>query len=133
MIGENMPDAGFVMRRIRTSGIGVVFVIFAFGATAKPVLADEGRCLIVVKGHTYLKGNCNVSVESGGSFKVGVGEKSRSEYFAYIELGAEPRKARGYWNGVDGDDHAHEELGSLNRRGACWSNSNAKVCAWLRD
>ncbi len=120
------------MSRIRTSGGGALFLILAL-VSVMPVWADEGRCLIAVKGHTYLKGNCNISVETGGSFKVGVGEQSRSEHFAYVVLNSEPRKGRGYWNGVDGEDHAHEDLGVLKRKGACWSNANAKVCAWRHD
>ena len=123
------------MRCISIPGVRLSLV-FAFGAwvvTATATEAAEGRCFIAVKGHTYLKGNCEISIEQGGSFKVGVGEKSRSEYFAYVVLDPEPGKGRGYWNGVEAEDHAHEDLGPLKRKGACWSNARAKVCAWRRD
>jgi hypothetical protein len=113
---------------VRTFAI-VGCVCFA-AIVAKPAEAADGRCLIVVQRHTYLKGTCNIGIESGGSFKVGVGEQSRSKYFAYVMLDAGPENARGYWNGVDADDHAHEDLGLLKRKGGCWSNARAKVCAW---
>ena len=111
-------------------------MVGAFAAsslTAALAEAAEGRCLIMIKGHAYLKSDCNITIEKGGSFKVGVGEKSRSKYFAYVALDPEPGKARGYWNGVEADDHAHEDIGPLKRKGACWSNASARVCAWRRD
>ena len=122
-----------LMRCIRVLVIGALLLVCVFGVVATTttrVWAAEGRCLIAVKGHVYLKGDCNISIETGGSFKVGVGEQSRSKHFAYIVLDPEPGKGRGYWNGVEAEDHAHEDLGSLKRKGACWSNSHAKVCAW---
>ena len=119
------------MRRIRdTAVLSAVAVLLAVTVATTPVQAAEGRCLITVKRHTYLKGRCDINIQSGGSFTVGVGEQSRSKHFAYVTLDSEPGKASGYWNGTEGDDHAHEALGSLKRRGACWSNSSAKVCAW---
>jgi hypothetical protein len=104
----------------------VAFVVWA----PTSVWAAEGRCLIAVEGHTYLKGGCNISMEAGGSFKVGVGEESRSKYFAYVMLDTDPGNGHGYWNGVEAEDHAHKDLGLLKRKGACWSNARAKVCAW---
>jgi hypothetical protein len=121
------------MRSGGSLSIRLLFVIVSFGvaaATTTSVQAAEGRCLIAIKGQTYLKGRCNISMESGGTFKVGVGEQSRSKYFAYVMLDPEPGKGRGYWNGVEAEEHAHEDLGPLKRKGACWSNSRAKVCAW---
>jgi hypothetical protein len=124
------------MRCIPIPGVRLLLVVGAFVAstvTATLAEAAEGRCLIAVKGHTYLKGDCNISIEQGGSFKVGVGENSRSKYFAYVMLDPDPGKGRGYWNGVEAEDHAHEDLGPLKRKGACWSNARARVCAWRRD
>ncbi len=124
------------MRCIPIPGVRLLLVVGTFVAsTVTATLAEgaEGRCLIAVKGHAYLKGDCNISIEQGGSFKVGVGENSRSKYFAYVMLDPDPGKGRGYWNGVEAEDHAHEDLGPLKRKGACWSNALARVCAWRRD
>ncbi|PJG54653.1 hypothetical protein CVM73_13395 [Bradyrhizobium forestalis] len=94
--------------------------------------AADGRCLVVVKGRTYLKGMCEIDVQAGGSFTVGVSDQARSKHFAYVALDAETGKARGFWNGAAAEDRAHEGLGELKRRGACWSNARARICAWKR-
>ncbi|WP_156948504.1 hypothetical protein [Bradyrhizobium sp. WSM1417] len=92
--------------------------------------AVEGRCLIVMDGRTFLKGRCNIEIHPGGSFTVGVADQSSSKYFAYVSLEGTPLTAHGYWNGVAAESHAHSDLGPLRRKGACWSNRRAKVCAW---
>ena len=102
-------------------------------ATATSVRADEGRCLIAVDGRTFLKGRCNIQIRPGGSFTVGVSDQSRSEYFAYVALDGGPDAAVGYWNGTEAESHASEHLGQLKRKGACWSNSRARICAWRRE
>lgn len=94
--------------------------------------ADEGRCLIAVDGRTFLKGRCNIQISKGGSFTVGVSDQSRSEHFAYVDLDGGAETAVGYWNGLAAESHADEHLGPLKRKGACWSNSRAKICAWRR-
>ncbi|MDD1568451.1 MULTISPECIES: hypothetical protein [Bradyrhizobium] len=99
-------------------------------AVPADVHANEGRCLVVVDGHTFLKGRCNIEIGTGGSFTVGVGDKSRSEHFAYVTLDGGTDAAVGYWNGVAAESHADEHLGPLKRKGACWSNSRARICAW---
>lgn len=114
--------------RLRTIGAVCLGVIIAAGATSGR--AEEGRCLIAVRGKTYLKGLCNIEIRAGGNFTVGVGEKSRSEYFAYVNPEGDPDRAQGYWNGRDAEINAGSDLGTLKRKGACWSNRHAKVCAW---
>jgi hypothetical protein len=99
-------------------------------AAAATASADEGRCLIAVDGRIFLKGRCNIQISKGGSFTVGVSDQSRSEHFAYVALDGGVDAAFGYWNGVTAESHADEHLGPLKRKGACWSNSRAKVCAW---
>ena len=72
------------MRCIPIPGVRLLLVVGAFvvsAVTATLAEAAEGRCLIAVKGHTYLKGDCNISVEQGGSFKVGVGETLQVQIF----------------------------------------------------
>jgi hypothetical protein len=38
--------------------------------------------------------------------------------------------ADGFWNEDEGANHAQTPLGKLTRKGACWQNKTAKVCAW---
>jgi hypothetical protein len=119
-------------RRSRTGWVWIVAAAclgVGLAGSATPGRADEGRCLIVVDGKAYLKGRCNIEIRPGGNFTVGAGENSTSEHFAYVNPDGRD-EAQGYWNGRDADSHAGSDLGTLKRKGACWSNSRAKVCAW---
>jgi hypothetical protein len=109
--------------------VGIGLACTSVGA-ATFARADEGRCLIRVDGRTFLKGACGIQIRPGGSFTVGVGEQSRSKYFAYVNIESASGVAQGYWNDRSGEDHAGADLGVLKRKGACWSNRRAKVCAW---
>jgi hypothetical protein len=120
-------------RRSRTGCVGLVAAAcfgLCLASATTPARAEEGRCLIVVDGKTYLKGRCNIEIRPGGNFTVGVSDTSRSEYFAYVNPDGDASKAQGYWNGRDADSNASSNLGTLTRKGACWSNSRARVCAW---
>jgi hypothetical protein len=97
---------------------------------ASPGHALPGKCLLRVDGQTYLDSICNVDVTvTDGSFSIGTGESTRAKHFAVVNVGPIKGRAIGYWNGVAGEDHAHESLGVLIRQGACWSNARAKICA----
>ena len=88
--------------------------------------AFQGKCLLEVNGHAYIKGPCKVDVEKGGGFYVSTG--APMIYFARV--GVDGQTAEGFWNEEPGATHAHSPLGTLTRDGACWSNKDAKVCAW---
>ena len=114
-----------IIRTLVVIGFGYTIV-----GTATSGRAEKGRCLIQVDGRTFLKGTCSIEVRPGGSFAVGVGEQSRSKHFAYVELDSDSVVAQGYWNGLNSEDHAGEDLGLLKRNGACWTNRRTRVCAW---
>jgi hypothetical protein len=88
---------------------------------AQAVTAD---CLLEVDGNRYIDGLCSFDPISNGSFQI-----SARGYFAYV-FADYSSGDNAYWNGEQGASHAHESLGRLNRRAACWVNSFAKVCAW---
>ena len=68
-------------------------------------------------------------MDGDGSFTIGVGETSRSDYFAYVLIDPDaPGVASATWNGVEAESHAHEQLGNLHRQGGCWVNERAR-CA----
>lgn len=92
--------------------------------------ASSGDCYLSVGSRTYLDGPCNIDLSLGGSFSIGFGERSRSRYFAMVNIDEGDGTALAYWNGTEAASHAHDELGRLIRRGGCWVNSRAKVCAW---
>lgn len=106
-------------------------LLFALVASQVPssVDAKTGRCVLQVNKRTYLNKPCNVmKTDRQGSFTIGVGNDKREKYFAYVNM--EDDGAHGYWNETPDASHAHTSLGILKRDGACWKNSNARVCAY---
>jgi hypothetical protein len=86
-----------------------------------------GRCLLKVDGTIYLNGKCAINIDMNHGVETGdfsIGTDGKSEYFAYVN--DHGRSAT--WNA--GASHAHAPLGTLSKKGACWTNSHAKVCAW---
>src|SRR5262245_22587010 len=111
----------------------VLSVISASIAGSSSAHAFQGECMLEVDGVSYLNGSCNIELERDGSFSIGTGDLASSEYFAYVFLSAEaPDIGEGMWNGEEATSHAHEPLGNLARRGGCWVNDRAKVCAWRK-
>ena len=85
--------------------------------------------MLQVKQKTYLDGPCAIlTTDDQGSFSIGVGEKHRSKYFAYVNI--EDDGAHGYWNEAPNATHAHTSLGILKREGPCCKNDTARVCAY---
>jgi len=108
--------------------VPIVTFLVLLGAV-NPIFAAPGRCTLQVDGRMYLNGICNVENQPDGSFTVGMGESSRSKYFASVDIDKATGTARGTWNGKNAESHAADDLGTLTRRGACWVNAHAKVCA----
>ena len=106
-----------------------IFLLVGMCAFSAPGDAKTAGCTLRVDGRTYLEGPCNVDIGSGGSFSIGAGENTRSRYFAYVNIDKATGIAQGYWNGVEAESHAHDDLGQLTREGACWVNNRARVCA----
>lgn len=98
---------------------------------SSPVFAFTGQCILQVDGTTYINRPCNIKIYNGGSFSIGQSDdgRRRDRYFAMVEIDPSAGTAVGYWNGVDGESHAGDNLGNLIRQGACWVNNRARVCA----
>jgi hypothetical protein len=88
----------------------------------------RGRCLLEVRGKTYLDGICNIDRSEDGSFSIGTGDGRASKFFAYVNKN-DDGTADGYWNGIHAYSHADDNLGTLKQQGACWVNAAARVCA----
>ena len=79
-------------------------------------------CTLVVKGKTYINGPCDFDADKDGSFRI-----SGKDYFAYVNVTGKTAEAS--WNADPKSTHAHAPLGVLTRKGACWENADARICA----
>lgn len=118
-----MSYSGFLLR--------VIFISFLFNgsfwATAQASQSFRGKCLLEVEGKKYLNGSCDITMEDDGSFSIGLYEPIT--YFAMVSVTGK-NVGEGFWNAKKGATHAHDSLGNLFRKGACWQNENVKACAW---
>jgi hypothetical protein len=105
----------------------IAMILLGFAVTAS---AEPGKCVLRVDGHNYINGPCDINLERGGDFQITSLGNAYPYYFAYVYLeGSSPGHATGAWNDKDGESHAGDDLGTLTRKGACWSNTRAKICA----
>lgn len=95
-------------------------------AKRKPSSTKRASCLLVVEGKTYISGSCEFeSIDDQGGFSINGGK-----YFAYVN--ADASSARGSWNGVSAESHAHDDLGLMKRNGDCWTSDKAIACAFTK-
>ncbi|MBX3598410.1 MAG: hypothetical protein KF874_12645 [Rhizobiaceae bacterium] len=108
-------------------------VVLLFTAALAPSVPDaeaQGRraeCLLFIDGRDVIRGTCMFSpIGRDGSFQI---MSLNGSSFAQVQV-ERPGVAQGYWNGGAYQGHAHDNLGTLTRKEACWSNDSASVCAW---
>lgn len=89
----------------------------AASAAPRPVL-----CKLVVKGKTYIDGQCNFEADKDGSFRI-----FGKDYFAYVTVSGKTADAS--WNADPESMHAQAPLGTLTRKGACWVSATVQICA----
>jgi hypothetical protein len=89
--------------------------------------AQALTCHLEVGGVVFADGACQYEEDTDGSFRFF--DDSDPRMFAYVTMN-EDETALGYWPGPQGGTHAHDNLGTLRRDGACWRNASARVCAW---
>ena len=106
-----------------------------------------GRCLLVVDGQTRISGPCSYSMERNGSFHIdgprqvfegvdypetkGTMDTLSTDYWANVFR--DGVIWRGYANGQVGSVHGEApDWGELHHKGACFSNTRAKVCLWAK-
>jgi len=96
------------------------------GLVSSNALAAQrpASCTLVVKGKTYIEGECQFEADPDGSFRI-----YAKDYFAYVNMIAGTKTAEASWNADPKATHAHATLGTLTRKGACWENAGAKICA----
>lgn len=91
-------------------------------AGAAAAAARPAQCKLVVKGKTYIDGQCNFEADPDGSFRL-----FDKTYFVYVNVSGKTADAT--WNEDPKATHAHSPLGALTRKGACWVNATTEICA----
>jgi hypothetical protein len=99
--------------------VAAIAGLFAHAAAA---VERPAMCKLVVKGKTYIGGQCLFSVEPDGSFQI-----SSKDYFAQVSVRGKTAEAS--WNADPKSTHAQARLGTLTRQGACWVNATTEICA----
>ena len=105
--------------------VGAVLAAAVLGTSNSSSAAEDrpADCELTVRGKTYIKGVCQFRPTGGGGFRI-----SGNDYFANVSITA-PGVAEASWNESPQSTHAHSNLGTLNRKGACWVGANATICA----
>ena len=99
-------------------------------AHAAPERTVPERCFLGVDGKTLVRGRCSVYFMSDGSFTLNTAENGkRVDHFAMVDVTGRDR-GDATWNAESGDLHAWDKLGPVERKGACWVNARARICAW---
>lgn len=107
---------------IRATLAAALLGLLAAGS-AEAVQSKPVDCELAVDGKTYIKGRCDYFPAEGGSFQI-----SGGGYFAQLDVtGKDVGEAN--WNESPGSTHAQSYLGTVKRKGACWSNTRTKICA----
>jgi hypothetical protein len=108
------------MRSVATAAVVAICGLLGSAATAEQ---RQALCKLVVNGKTYINGRCGFEViDSDGSFII-----TGKVHFAYVLVKGDAADAS--WNEDPKATHAHWPLGTLTRRGACWENAAAEICA----
>ena len=134
LLKQEVTPEQCAMRRATAEKMGVLTQASGSAGTEQSESFGEGRelrgrCLLQVKGTSFIDGECSITLSEGGDFQVMSVRNGAPEYFAVVSM-AEGGAALGVWNEDRGANHAHTPLGTLRREGACWLNDEAKVCAW---
>jgi hypothetical protein len=115
--------------------IVAAIVVALCGLTGSAAVAAQRmvQCKLVVEGKTYINGRCNFEDFGEGSFAIGVlGDNQPTPpggfYFAYV-IDVHGNTAEAKWNEDPKESHANAPLGTLTRKGACWENATAQICA----
>ena len=105
--------------------IAAVAVLTICGLLGSAAIAEarQALCKLVVNGKTYIDGRCDFEVlDSDGSFTI-----TGKVHFAYVFVKGNTAEAS--WNRDPKSFHAEWSLGTLTRKGACWQNATAQICA----
>jgi hypothetical protein len=104
--------------------IAAIAFVAIYGLMASAALAAQRQalCKFSVEGKTYLNGRCNFEADPDGSFRIW-----DNVHTVYVNVDGNTAEAS--WNKNPKSLHADSPLGMLKRKGACWENAKAQICA----
>ncbi|WP_425228545.1 hypothetical protein [Sphingomonas sp.] len=91
--------------------------------------ARTGTCRLTVGGKRYIDGQCSYLRRANGGFIVEGPHTSYEDGFA-AALSLRDQITTAFWNGPNHDPDGDLPLGTMTRRGACWSNTDNELCLW---
>ena len=86
---------------------------------------ELGRCRLTVSTKLHISGTCWVRLDSDGSFQI-----MSLDDQVFAKLLREGANGNAFWNEGGGATHAQASLGNMMRKGGCWQNADAELCAW---
>jgi hypothetical protein len=104
--------------------IVAISVVATCGLTGGAAIAAQrqAQCKFTVEGKTYINGKCNFESDPDGSFRIW-------DDLHTIYVNVDGNTAEASWNKNPKSFHADSPLGTLTRKGACWENATAQICA----
>lgn len=104
--------------------IAAIAVVATYGLTGGAAIAAQRQalCKFTVEGKTYINGRCNFEADPDGSFRMW-----DNVHTVYVNV--DGNSAEASWNKNLKSLHADSPLGTLTRKGACWVNATAEICA----
>lgn len=111
-----------------SKGIIALAALLSLICESQNAEAAQGECLLQVDGTRYIHGRCRYTLFPDGGFDVGGGR--RGTPYAIVNVDPDDGSATASWNGPERASHAHWNLGVVVRKGGCWFNKRARICAW---
>jgi hypothetical protein len=107
------------MRAIAAMAFVAICVLIGGEAIAAQ---QQAMCKFVVEGKTIISGRCNFESDPDGSFRMW-------DNVHTVYLNVDGKTAEASWNKNPKSFHADSPLGTFTRKGTCWENATAQICA----
>jgi hypothetical protein len=103
------------------AAMAIVAICSLAGSTAIAA-QQQAMCKFVVEGKTIISGRCNFESDPDGSLRMW-------DDVHTVYLNVDGKTAEASWNKNPKSFHADSPLGTFTRKGGCWENASAQICA----
>lgn len=112
--------------------LAALFMLTSVDASAQ-IHTRQVDCLFEHQGHTYIDGPCEFLTDGKyygvGGFRIANYDDGHVRYDAEVTISS-PGVADAVWNETAGGAEETGKLGEVRSNGACWTNSDTRICAW---